>query len=253
MPRAAGVGRTSPEPGAASEAFRWELVRPQGEIAFREAGRARDVVLLHGLGMSSAYFARLAKALHTGGCSPIAPDVPGLSRGSSSASWRQHFDLVTRWADSVGISSAAWVGHSLGCNLVARIANQRPDLVRCAALIAPLTPGRHFLRLRSFALLMHDALRETRESFGFAVLGALDTGLIRCWRTFREYQPTLGDPAEIAPGALIIAGANDPFRDPNWPAVQVPGAHGCHITHPSETASALLPWLTRDHHSPVSS
>lgn len=245
MTRATGCTNPSQAAGVAAEGFRWELARPDGEIAFREAGHARDVVLLHGLGMSSAYFARLAKALHAGGCSPIAPDVPGLSRGSSRANWRLHFDLVTRWADRVGIVGAAWVGHSLGCNLVARIATQRPDLVRCAALIAPLAPGIQFLQVRSLALLMHDALRETRESVGYAVRGAFDTGLLDYWRTFREYAPMLRDPAAIAPGALIIAGTDDPFRNPNWPAVQVPGAHGCHVTHATETATALLPWIAR--------
>ena len=66
------------ERGQARSLFAWPIRGWHEGIAHREAGRWRDVVLLHGLGMSSAYFARFARALFDRGWSPVAPDLRGF-------------------------------------------------------------------------------------------------------------------------------------------------------------------------------
>jgi pimeloyl-ACP methyl ester carboxylesterase len=91
-------------------AFAWGLAGFNGGIAHREAGHARDVVLIHGLGMSSAYFVRFARALFDRGMSPIAPDLPGFGKSANARAMtpREHAERLAAWADEVHVGM--WSG-----------------------------------------------------------------------------------------------------------------------------------------------
>src|SRR6185295_14941358 len=72
------------EPLQARSIFSWAFGGLVGGVAFREAGRRRDIVLVHGLGMSSAYFRPLARALFDRGFDAVGVDLPGFGESTDA-------------------------------------------------------------------------------------------------------------------------------------------------------------------------
>ena len=217
-------------------AFGWGLSGWWEGMAWRQAGRRRDVVLIHGLGMSSAYFARFARALFDRDHHPIAPDLPGFGESSnaSASGPAEHAALLARWADALSIRDATWVGHSIGCNTVAHLARLRPDLVRRAVYIGPLWTTTRHPQLRFFPRLAADAFREPLALYRFVIPAYWRTGVWRWWRTWRLY---LADIAEPPPEeGTFIAGMLDPL--PDMEVMRVAGAHACHFSDAEEVSEA---------------
>jgi pimeloyl-ACP methyl ester carboxylesterase len=199
----------------------WRIAGVVNGIAYRELGRNRDIVLVHGLGMSSEYFVRFARALADRGWSPIAPDLRG------PATPQEHARMLAAWADALGIRDAVWVGHSLGCNAVAHLP------VRKKVFIGPLWTRRNPARL--LPLLFIDIYRERLALLFHVARAYVRYGVFQWFATFRRYRDDLHrDP----PDGRMIAGDRDPLPDrayiPNLRFVR--GAHACHFTSPRETA-----------------
>jgi pimeloyl-ACP methyl ester carboxylesterase len=224
---------------APGEGFSWVPSGVTSGIVHREAGRARDVVLIHGLGMSSAYFDKFARALFNRGRSPIAPDLPGFGESDNAPPGGpiEHASILATWADALAIRDATWIGHSLGCNAVAHVARARPDLVREWICIGPLWSPRSPARL--LAALLIDAFREQLSLFIYVIPAYWRCGLWRWFATLSRYCDDLR--TEPPSPARMIAGEKDPLPDRNWIKKLdfVPGAHACQFTFPAETASAV--------------
>jgi pimeloyl-ACP methyl ester carboxylesterase len=220
--------------------FSWGLSGWTGGIAHREAGRRRDAVLLHGLGLSGAYFAPFARSMFARGVHCIAPDLPGFGASAAGPSMtaEEHARTLASWADALSIRDAVWIGHSFGCNAAARLAMLRPDLVRRVVAIGPLWSEDPPERL--FPLLLADISREPLALWPFVVSAYWRCGLGRWFRTFRRYREDL----RRVPGHLpsLIAGERDPLPDREaLPSItEVAGAHACQFSHPEETADAVL-------------
>lgn len=229
----------APSAGAASPAFGWGIAGWTNGIAHRQAGTRRDVVLVHGLGMSSRYFSRFARVLYEHGLHPIAPDLPGFgeSANAPSAGPDAHARMLAEWADAQGIRDAVWIGHSIGCNAVAHLARLRPDLVRKSVMVGPLWTRSAFPMLRTFAMLALDALREPLMLYKFVIPAYWRCGIARWWMTWRRY---VSDVACAAPaGAVFIAGERDPIPDRRCVnAIAVPGAHACVVSDPEAVWTA---------------
>ncbi|MEA2237077.1 MAG: hypothetical protein QOC81_1801 [Thermoanaerobaculia bacterium] len=216
--------------------FNWGLAGWTNGIAHRAAGRRRDVALIHGLGMSSAYFGRFALALHARGASPIAPDLPGFGESVDGppAGPEEHARILGEWADALALRDAVWIGHSIGCNAVVHLQRTRPDLVRRIICIGPLWSPRRPSRLLGSLIL--DAFREPLSLYSHVLRAYLRCGLGRWFATFRRYADDLrGAP----PGnAAMLAGERDPLVDRLFIAnlAVVPGAHACTYSHAEETA-----------------
>lgn len=221
---------------AGSPAFSWGISGWTDEIAHRQAGRRRDIVLVHGLGMSSAYFAPFAAELFARGWNPIAPDLPGFGESADGAASgpREHAEILGRWADALGIREAVWVGHSVGCNAVAHL---RPDLVRAAVFVGPLWTRTRHPSLRIFAMLVLDAFREPLSLFRYVIPAYWRVGVARWLSTWLRYAPDVA----CAPSAgLHLAGTRDPLPDRTCTPVEtVPGAHACVFSHPAAVAEAV--------------
>jgi pimeloyl-ACP methyl ester carboxylesterase len=218
--------------------FTWALAGWSGGIAYRQAGRTPNIVLIHGLGMSSAYFVRLAQVLFDDKWSPIAPDLPGFGESVDSAAGgpEQHAELIAAWADLVGIEDAVWVGHSVGCNLVGHLAATRPDLVASAVYIGPLwRSGNPWLLLGPLLL---DIFREPVTLFRYVFHAYWRAGVGRWLRTFRRY---VADLRRDPPAGLMIVGRRDPLVDRSTilNSIAVPGAHACHFSNPRATANVV--------------
>lgn len=227
------------QPAAAEPSFNWGIAGWTAGIAHRQAGRRRDIVLVHGLGMSSAYFVHLARALFEMGWNPIAPDMPGFGESINARPGgpMEHAEVLASWADQLAIRDAVWLGHSIGCNTVAHLQQSRPDLVRGCVMAGPLWTRNPHAQARVFATLTLDAFREPLALYRFVVPAYWRTGLARWWRTWRRFLP---DVYATPPPALHLAGRRDPISDRTRVELrEVAGAHACIFSHPSEVASVV--------------
>jgi pimeloyl-ACP methyl ester carboxylesterase len=228
------------ERGSPVSIFSWPISGWSGGIAHRQAGPRRDIVLIHGLGMNSSYFVHFARALFDRGKSPIAPDLGGFgeSNDAPSSGPLDQAKHLARWADSLGIRGAVWVGHSIGCNAIAHLASLRPDLVKEVICIGPLWSQRSIMRLM-FDLL-NDAFREPAPLFPFVLRAYWRAGLARWFATLRRYASDLrsAPPAN----ARMVAGRRDPLTDRTAirDLIEVPGAHACHFSNPDESCDIII-------------
>lgn len=213
--------------------FTWAFADCVDGICYRESGSRRDVVLAHGLGMSSRYFRFLAKALHERGIHCVAADLPGFgwSRNARAMDVDAQAALLAGWADAIGVRDAIWVGHSTGCQTVDRIVATRRDLVRDAVYVGPIWNMRRAPALYLPVALLADVFRERPRLWLDAATDYWRTGL---WRWFGTMRYFLGD-SRRAPeyrDGCVVFGARDPLPDRSalrhWFADvnEIPGAHG---------------------------
>jgi pimeloyl-ACP methyl ester carboxylesterase len=231
--------KPAPAPGPPS--FNWGIAGWTDGIAHRQAGRRKDVVLVHGLGMSSSYFVRFARALFDHGWNPIAPDLPGFgeSADASASGPAKHARILAEWADALTIRDAVWVGHSIGCNAVEHLARTRPDVVRRLVLVGPLWTRSRFPRMRIFSRLVLDAIREPLGLYRYVIAAYWRAGFARWWMTAERYVPDITHPPALPAGTIVIAGERDPLPDRDvTPAIGVPGAHACQFSEPEATSGA---------------
>jgi 2-hydroxy-6-oxonona-2,4-dienedioate hydrolase len=188
-------------------------------MRFREAGEGPPIVLVHGLGVSADYWYRNGPALAAAGHRVLAPDLPGFGRTagpSGGLSISRQAGALLRWAETVGVGPAIYVGHSLSCQTILELAAYRPERVRGLVLAAPTgDPEGHRLLRQAWGLLRD----VPRESLRLAVeVGAayLRAGPVRVWRTWRkgaeEDAFRLIDRVR-APG-LVVVGTRDPVVRP---------------------------------------
>ncbi|HEX8620100.1 MAG TPA: alpha/beta fold hydrolase [Thermoanaerobaculia bacterium] len=225
---------------AAEPAFNWGVAGWTAGIAHRQAGRRRDIVLVHGLGMTSAYFVHLARALFDDGWNPIAPDMPGFGKSldARAAGPAEHAKVLAEWADHLAIKDAVWLGHSIGCNTVAHLRETRPDLVREAVLVGPLWSRKRHAQLRVFAMLALDGLREPFGLYRYVIPAYLRAGVPRWLMTWRRFYADIR--TTPPPRGIYIAGARDPIPDRTCiQATNVPGAHACVFSHAREVADVI--------------
>jgi pimeloyl-ACP methyl ester carboxylesterase len=232
-------------------AFSWGIAGWTDGIAHRQAGRRRDVVLVHGLGMSSRYFQRFARALYARGVHPVAVDLPGFgeSRDAPPADPIEHARILGAWGEKLGIRDALWLGHSTGCNAVVHLAAARPDLVRAAVMLSPVWSQQHHLLRRMTVDFAVDALREPLALYPRVLASYWRAGALRWWRTLRRYVPDMRGTPPLPPKVRFLAAARDPLLDAERireldadAVLDLPGAHAVHFSHPEETADAVLAW-----------
>ena len=227
------------ERGSGPAVFSWPISGWSDGIADRRAGRRHDVVLVHGLGMSSEYFVHVARALFDRGRSPIAPDLPGFgeSADADGLTSADHANHLIRWADAAGIRGATWIGHSLGCNVIAHVARLRPDLATELVCVGPLWSPRNMTHLLwQFPL---DAFREPSRLYPFVLRAYWRCGM---WRWFSTLRKSAGDMRGPAPaGGQMVCGRRDPVPDREAipSLIEVGGAHACHFSHPDEIAAKV--------------
>lgn len=125
------------------------LLRPQRDprvvpLAYEEYGPAdsvgRPVVLLHGLGASSAFWRPVALVLARDGARTFSPDLLGFG-GSLRIGTHFHLDdqaaAVIRFIETTVRGSVIIAAHSFGAAVAVAVALDRPDLVSRLALVAP--------------------------------------------------------------------------------------------------------------------
>ena len=188
----AAIGcRTSPIPESqrfpAGTPFRTQYRTIDGtRLRVIDSGRGTPVVLIHGIGASMYSWRYQLPVLASAGYRVIAFDNRGFgfsdkpAHGYSNAAYAH---LVTSLLDSLGVSSAVLVGHSMGGAIAAEVALANPDRVRGLVLIGSA----------GYGIRIPGALKIARWPF----LGAVATAFRGRWITGRILRSTFADPAKV--------------------------------------------------------
>lgn len=151
-----------------------------------DSGTGTPVVLIHGFGASLYSWRHTLPALTAAGYRVVAFDNRGFgfsdkpAHGYGTAAYAR---LVVALLDSLRISSAVLVGHSMGGAIAAEVALAHPDRVRGLVLIDAAGYGIGF----------PPVLRIARWPF----IGAIATTLRSRWITARIVRSTYADPSKL--------------------------------------------------------
>lgn len=228
-------------------AFQWGIEDVQDGICWRASGPAPRAMLVHGLGITSAYYQPLARELHRRGIDSIAVDQPGYgwSEGDGSDT-SAAVDAVIVVADRMQSAPSIWIGHSTGCQVVEAVRRKRPDLVENAVHLSPIWSARRDRFARLIAAAPGDAMREPPELVLFAVATYLRGGLWAIGRAMSRYVDDAALPRTLPEGDMVIVGEEDRMVDRERLALiagervqYVRGAHGMHFRYPDAAAELI--------------
>ncbi|MUN61820.1 alpha/beta fold hydrolase [Kocuria sediminis] len=217
------------------------------------------VVLVHGVGMSGAYFLRLADEL-AATRDVYALDLPGYGTAPKPPRPLSVAELGEAAAGAVaalGLSGPVLVGHSMGCQIVVDAVSDHPGLCSGYVLVGPTVDPDAPSRPGQAWRLLRDTLREPPRTNALVLRDYLRMGPLRYLRTARSM---VRDRIEedirgcTVPG-LLVRGGRDPIAPRHWVrrlaraapearVVEIPGApHNVQHTHPKELAAACAPFL----------
>ena len=220
---------------------------------------AVDVVLVHGLAVSSAYMVPTALALahhHR----VYAPDLPGFGRSYKPRHVlrvAELADALAAWMTAVGLGPAALIGNSLGCQVIADLACRHPALVERIVMIGPTMDPRGRTMVQQGWRLAIDIAREPWSAWVVQGLDYLKFGPRRLVVTLRS---GLRDRLEsrlchVQVPTLVVRGERDPIVPERWAGqvagllpngrlVVVPGApHIVNFNAADRLARVVLPFL----------
>lgn len=117
---------------------KFELIKSKG-ISYREAGRGPAIVLLHGIGSSSATWLNQLESLN--GFRLIAWDAPGYGESEPLKQEKpfpkDYAAALSAFVDRLLLKDVLIVGNSLGCLMAGAYMKDHADKVRGAILISP--------------------------------------------------------------------------------------------------------------------
>jgi pimeloyl-ACP methyl ester carboxylesterase len=155
-------------------------------IRMIDTGAGTPVVFIHGIGASIYGWRHEIPAVVAAGYRVIAFDNRGFgfsgkpARGYGNADYTR---LVVALLDSLGISSAVLVGHSMGGAIAAEVALRYPDRVRGMVLIDAA----------GFGVRWPGLLKIAR----WPLVGAVATGFRGRWVTGRIVRSMFADPSKV--------------------------------------------------------
>lgn len=244
---------------AESRLLRWASRDVLGlRVDVREGGRGETVVLLHGLGVSGAYFEPLANELATTR-RVVVPDLPGWrksQRPRRTLTLDEAADVLDGILRDEGPGPAV-VANSLGCQIVLRSAVRRAAPIGRLVLIGPTVDPRYRSWARQTLRLLLDAGREPARLLPLLVADYARMGPARVLATAGA---ALADRPEqrlpqIHERVLVIRGERDAVTTEAWARrcadlapsgafVGVAGAaHAVHFSHAAFVARIIEAFL----------
>jgi pimeloyl-ACP methyl ester carboxylesterase len=212
------------------------------------------IVLVHGFGVSSAYWVPLAARLAERHAVYVldlrAEDAPEPDDVRALAA------LVVAWLDALAIGRATLVGNSLGCQTVVETAVEHPERVAALVLVGPtVDPAAHGL-WRQAGRLAASAPFERPWLDGIVLADYARAGpraLGRELRALLHHRMEQALPRVAAP-TLVIRGAQDRIVPRRWAAeaaglaggtwVEIADAgHAAHFDEPDAVARAVERFL----------
>lgn len=221
---------------------------------------APNVVLVHGMGISSRYFmptaVLLAPEFRTYG-----PDLPGFGLSDKpelTPTVTEMADWLAAWMQAYGVESAAMVGNSFGCQIIAEFALRHPALIDCAAMVGPTTdPQGNSVREQLVRWRENDPNEPPSKRY-ICWRDYLDCGVRRLvdsfWFSLEDHIE--GKLPHLRVPTLVIRGSRDPIVPQRWAEeavrllpqgrlIVIPGAyHTVNFSSPLELVRVLHPFIT---------
>jgi pimeloyl-ACP methyl ester carboxylesterase len=211
-------------------------------------------VLLHGIGMSHRYLARLHRELEATG-TVISFDLPGFGgtpKPGARVTVEEYAELIGHALDRAGVPECVVIGHSMGCQFAVELARQRPSLVSRAVLMGPVVDARRRSVLRQALALAVDCLGETPSANAIVFTDYLRCGPKWYLTELPEMMayPTEDRVTDVLAPVLVIRGTKDPIAGAVWSAVlaarapngrmlELPGNHVVQQSAPAQVAEAV--------------
>ncbi|GAA1058783.1 alpha/beta hydrolase [Agromyces bracchium] len=199
-----------------------EFRRGDAVTVITESGAGRPTyVLVHGIGMGHRYWSDLADALALEG-RVLALDLPGFGdapepRETQTISETGAY-LAALLEAECGGEPAVLVGHSMGTQVVAEAAAQRPDLVASVVLIAPTVNPRERSAFMQGVRLLEDPSLTRPKVVALGVRSYLQAGprwYFRQLRRMLDHRIELVLPDVAAP-TLVVRGEHDRLAPRAW-------------------------------------
>lgn len=224
------------------------------------APAAPPVVLVHGLGVSGAYFVPAAQQL-AADFTVYVPDLPGHGLSATPAAPPDIAGLaqaLIAWMDSADIVEASLVGHSMGCQIVVEAALRHPERVVRLVLIAPVSDPAARSIPQQLGRLARSSIFERLALVPQVIKDYLRVGI----RIIPELRSTLIYPIEaklpkVRAPVMLIRGERDAIAPQAWvdeaarllhaPVHVIPRwSHAVHYSAPTEVVAAMRPFLAHE-------
>lgn len=202
-------------------------------VDYRQGSGHTTFVLVHGIGVASRYYSRLADSLSTSATVHTVelPGFGGAPEPKQSMSVSDQAELLAAFLRARNIEDPVLVGHSMGAQWVLEVAWLHPDLTARLALMGPVVnPAKRTVRQQALRLFQH--FLTDRPSVNARIL----FDYIRCgprWylKTLPHMMdyPTLERTAALGeryrsaglglPQVLVVRGARDAIAPHSWAAL----------------------------------
>ncbi len=214
-----------------------------------------DVVLLHGLSISSRYMAPLAVEL-AGWTRVYALDLPGFGlsdKPDAALDIPAMADAAAAWLTANGIPRAIVLGNSVGTQVAVNLAARYPKQTSGIVLTGLALGGQRRGTLNQLGRTLIDIPREPLALWPMQARDFIAAGPRRVIQTFRLAMTDriAALIPEVTAPAILLEGASDPLDDPAWNRqlvaalphgrlVRVPGGtHALPMSKPLELAAIV--------------
>ena len=218
-------------------------------------------ILIHGIGVSHRYLARLHGAL-AAGAPTYSLDLPGFAgtpKPGRQLSVEDYGAFIAEALKACGIESYILVGHSMGVQFAIEAALHTPERALHLVLMGPVVDSRHKnVAQQSLALFLDGVLRESPSSNWIVITDYLQCGP-RWYMTelpvMMSY-PTEKQLAKVRIPVLVLRGSRDHVAGPEWSLrlsravlqgrlVEIPGVgHVAQHMRPKAVADAIMSFVS---------
>lgn len=234
--------------------------RLYASVGSRGSGPRRTYVLLHGIGVSHRYLARLHRELALV-ADVYSIDLPGFGdarRPRRQVSVGEYAAFVNKVLADAGVRSCVVIGHSMGTQYAVELAMQEPGLVAGVVLMGPVVDTSRKSVLAQALDLARDAVFSESLSSNVVVFSDYVRTGLRWYLTqlpvMMEY-PLESRVQGVNQPLLVLRGRKDPVARQPWcerlaalaprgSMAEIPGqGHVCQHTAPGLVAAAISSWV----------
>lgn len=178
------------------------------------------IIFVHGLTVSHRYMCPVACEL-VDSYRIYIPDLPGFGKSTKP---RRALDLdeqastLVAWMDVIGVKQAAFVGNSLGCQILARLALRYPERVTHLVLTGPTMDIRARTAHQMITRFLTNIPGEPASLYPIVIRDTFDLGARRLVQTLRyglqddisQHLPSITMPT------LVVRGSRDTIAPQRW-------------------------------------